>query len=197
MDFTDSTFFINFLIPLLICLARITDVSIGTVKIIFVIKGYRYVALFLAFVEIIVWLIAIGQVVKNLDNIPNVIGYALGFSLGNFIGMVIENKIALGNVIIRIITKNVDLDLISQLRKTQYGLTVLQAEGSTGPVNIIFMVIKRSDLSNIVSVIKEHNSNAFYSIEDVRYVAEGIFPKEKSKLRRFIGLENSKTTTNV
>jgi len=192
MEFIDTAFFNMFIIPLLICLARITDVSIGTIKIIFIAKGYRYIAPFLAFMEIVIWLLAIGQVMKNLDNIPNIIGFALGFSIGNFVGMIIENKIALGNVVIRVITKNGDDYLITQLRETQYGVTVSKAEGAIGPVNIIFMVIKRTDLHRIVSIINEFNPGAFYSIEDVRYVSEGIFPEEKSRFRNFISLKKGK-----
>jgi len=192
MEFTDTTLFNTIIIPLMICLARITDVSIGTIKIIFIAKGYRYIAPFLAFLEILIWLLAIGQVMKNLDNIPNIIGYAVGFSVGNFVGMVIENRIALGNVVIRIITKNGDEYLISQLRKTEYGVTVSKAEGAIGPVNIIFMVIKRTDLNKIVAIINEYNPTAFYSIEDVRYVSEGVFPKETSRLRNFINFKKGK-----
>jgi uncharacterized protein YebE (UPF0316 family) len=192
MVFPDTVFFNMFLIPLLICLARITDVSIGTIKIIFVAKGYRYIAPFLAFMEIVIWLLAIGQVMKNLDNIPNVIGYALGFSIGNFVGMVIEGRIALGNVVIRVIAKNGTDELIKQLRATEYGVTVSPAEGASGHVSVIFMVIKRADLKNIVAIIKEHNPNAFYSIEDVRYVSEGVFPRERSRLRSLFNMGKSK-----
>ena len=169
------------LIPLLICLARIVDVSIGTIKIIFVSKGYKVMAPVLAFFEIIIWLVAIGQVMKNLDNVANMIGYAVGFALGNYFGLVIENRIALGNVVLRIITKTGADELIDRLRETKYGVTVSPAEGSTGPVSLIFMVLKRSDLKNIIPIIKEHNPKAFYSIEDVRYVAEGVFPVQNSK----------------
>ena len=177
----DMNFQTIFLIPLLICLARIVDVSIGTIKIIFISKGYKFIAPVLAFFEIIIWLVAIGQVMKNLDNIANMIGYAVGFALGNYVGMVIENRIALGNVVLRIITKTDALELIARLRDTKYGVTVSPAEGSTGPVSLIFMVLKRSDLKNIIPIIKKHNPKAFYSIGDVRYVAEGIFPVQNSK----------------
>jgi uncharacterized protein YebE (UPF0316 family) len=192
MDFPDTVFFNMFLIPLLICLARITDVSIGTIKIIFIAKGYRYIAPFLAFAEIIIWLLAISQVMKNLDNIPNVIGYAVGFSIGNFVGMAIEGRIALGNVVIRVITKSDSDDLVFHLRQTNYGVTASPAEGANGPVSVIFMVIKRSDLKNVVPIIKEHNPNAFYSIEDVRYVSEGVFPRERSRLRGLFNMGKSK-----
>ncbi len=177
------------LIPLLICLARIADVSIGTLKIIFVAKGYRYIAPFLAFFEIIIWIFAIGQVMKNLNNIPNMIGYALGFAIGNFVGMVIENRLALGKVVIRIITKSGAEELVSHLRESKYGVTVSPAEGAQGPVSIIFMVINRSDVNNIVKIVKDYNPKAFYSIEDVRFVSEGVFPRKRSKVESMLNMK--------
>jgi len=192
MEFTESALFVSVGIPVLIALARIVDVSIGTVKIIFISKGYKFMAPILAFFEIIIWLGAIGQVMKNLDNVGNMIGYAVGFALGNYFGLVIENRIALGNVVLRIITKTGADELISKLRKTKYGVTVSPAEGSTGPVSLIFMVLKRSDLKNIIPIIKKHNPKAFYSIEDVRFVAEGVFPVQNSKFTDFKKLRKGK-----
>ncbi|MBN2790747.1 MAG: DUF2179 domain-containing protein [Candidatus Delongbacteria bacterium] len=180
------------IVPVLICLARIVDVSIGTIKIIFIAKGYRFIAPILAFFEIIIWLAAISQVMKNLDNMANVIAYALGFALGNYVGMVIEGKIALGMVVVRIITRTVGQDLMDHMIKENYGVTVMNAEGSTGPVHVIFTVIKRLDIGKVVSIIKEHNPNAFYSIEDIRYVSEGVFPQSRSRFGSFVRLKKGK-----
>lgn len=192
MDITSSELFPLIVVPVLICLARVVDVSIGTVKIIFIAKGYRFIAPILAFFEIIIWLAAISQVMKNLDNMANVIGYALGFALGNYVGMVIEGKIALGMVVVRIITRTVGQDLMDHMVKENYGVTVMNAEGSTGPVHVIFTVIKRLDINKVVSIIKEHNPNAFYSIEDIRYVSEGVFPQSRSRFGSFVKLKKGK-----
>ncbi|MDD3045963.1 MAG: DUF2179 domain-containing protein [Candidatus Delongbacteria bacterium] len=193
MEFTDSALFVSVGIPVLIALARIVDVSIGTIKIIFISKGYKFMAPILAFFEIIIWLGAIGQVMKNLDNVGNMIGYAVGFAMGNFVGMVIENRIALGNVVLRVITKSDADELISHLREdTKYGVTVSPAEGSSGPVSIIFMVLKRADLKRVISIVKKHNPHAFYSIEDVRYVSDGVFPAERSRFADFVRLKKGK-----
>ncbi len=193
MEFTDSALFVTVGIPVLIALARIVDVSIGTIKIIFISKGYKFMAPILAFFEIIIWLIAIGQVMKNLDNVGNMIGYAVGFAMGNFVGMVIENRIALGNVVLRVITRSDANELISHLREdTKYGVTVSPAEGSSGPVSIIFMVLKRADLKRVISIVKKHNPHAFYSIEDVRYVSDGVFPAERSRFADFVKLKKGK-----
>jgi len=111
----ESQAFITYGIPLLICLARITDVSIGTMRIIFVAKGLKYLAPILGFFEISIWLLAITQVMANLNSPLNFLAYALGFSLGNYLGMYIENRLAIGMVVIRIITKRDANQLINVL----------------------------------------------------------------------------------
>ncbi|MFB1009089.1 MAG: DUF5698 domain-containing protein [Sulfurospirillum sp.] len=124
-------------IPLLIALARITDVSIGTLRIIFVSKGLRLWAPILGFFEVSIWLMAISKVMANLTNPINYIAYALGFSLGNYIGMFIESRLALGMVVVRIITKRDSHVLVAALRALRYSVTVADAEGNTGAVNIM------------------------------------------------------------
>ena len=102
--FFDSFWFEWVLIPVLICLARIVDVSIGTLRIIFVSKGMRGIAPILGFFEVIIWLVAIGQIFQNLSNWVNYIAYGAGFAMGNFVGIYIEGKISLGYTLVRIIT---------------------------------------------------------------------------------------------
>lgn len=175
-DFTHSPYFAYFIIPLLICLARIVDVSLGTIRIILVSKGAKKIAPILGFFEILIWLIAIGQVMQNLTNVVNYFAYALGFALGNYIGILIEQKLAIGIVVVRIITATDASELIGFLKKANYGVTVIDAEGANGPVHLIYTVIRRSSLPIIITHIKDFNPKAFYSIEDVRFVSEGIFP---------------------
>ncbi|MFV0481533.1 MAG: DUF2179 domain-containing protein [Campylobacteraceae bacterium] len=158
-------------IPLLICLARITDVTIGTVRIIFVSKGMKNIAPILGFVEICIWLTAITQVMENLTNPINFFAYALGYSLGNYLGIYIEGKIALGAVVIRIITKRDSHSLITKLRE-KGSVTVIDAEGNNGPVNVIFMVIKRAEINQVLPIILHFNPNAVYSIQDVRHASD-------------------------
>lgn len=175
-EFTQSPFFLYFLIPLLICLSRIVDVSLGTLRIILVSKGAKKIAPVLGFFEVLIWLIAIGQVMQNLTNVYNYVAYALGFALGNYIGIMIEQKLALGMVVVRIITRQDAADLVNYMKDTDFGLTVIEAHNGEEPVNIIFTVIKRSDLPLMISHIKNFNPKAFYSVEDVRYVSNAIVP---------------------
>ena len=177
--------FILYGIPVLIALARIADVSIGTLRIIFVSKGLRLWAPILGFFEVTIWLLAISKVMENLTNPINYIAYAIGFSLGNYIGMYIESRLAIGMVVVRIITKRDSHILVAALRALRYSVTVVEGEGNNGAVNIIFTVIKRSDITRVRELIALHNPQAVYSIEDVRHASDPSFPIEISKRSRF------------
>ena len=183
-DIIQSEAFTLYGIPLLICLARITDVSIGTLRIIFVSKGLRLWAPILGFFEVTIWLLAISKVMANLTNPINYIAYAVGFSLGNYIGMFIENRLAIGMVVVRIITKRDSQILVGALRALRYSVTVVEGEGNNGAVNIIFTVIKRSDIERVRELIAKHNPQAVYSIEDVRHASDPSFPTEISRRSR-------------
>lgn len=165
------------LLPLLICCARIIDVSLGTLRIIFVSKGFRLMASVMGFFEVLIWIIVISQVMQNLDSIINYLAYALGFSLGSYVGMTIERRLSLGMVIIRVITALDAQELTAFMRKEGYGVTVLNAEGASGRVNVILTVIKRTDIAGVIGHIKRFNPKAFYTVEDIQTVTEGVFPE--------------------
>lgn len=167
---TDSTAFVYIILPLLVFLARIIDVSIGTLRIIFVAKGLKYFAAILGFFESLIWLIAVAQVMQNLNSWQTYIAFACGFAAGNYVGVFIEEKIALGNLLIRIITMKEAEELVNVLWKAGYGVTSVDARGESGPVKLIFSITKRRNLGKIVAIIKKYNPNAFYTIEDMRYV---------------------------
>ncbi|NOZ61335.1 MAG: DUF2179 domain-containing protein [Calditrichaeota bacterium] len=164
------------LLPLLIFLARIMDVSIGTMRIIFVSRGRREISAVLGFFEVLIWLIAIRQIFNNLDNPACFLGYALGFATGNYIGMFIENKLAIGIQVVRIITRRDATPLINRFRKLGFGVTIVHGEGARGHVKLIFMVVPRKEIAQIVHDIQSFNPKAFFSIEDIRSAEEGIFP---------------------
>lgn len=167
------------ILPILIFLARICDVSLGTIRVIFISKGIRYLAPIIGFFEVIIWLLAIGQIMNNLTNFVAYIAYGAGFAAGTYIGMAIEEKISLGLVSVRIITKKDPGELIQYLRLNNYGVTSLDGEGGTGKVKMVFTIIKRQDLPHVVEIIKQFHPNAFYSVDDVKSVGEGIFPENR------------------
>ncbi len=168
--FFDSNWFIYGLLPLLIFLARIIDVTMDTLRIIFVSKGNKIVAPILGFFEILIWLIAITRIMENLDNITTYIAYASGFAVGNYVGLLVEQKLAIGTQLIRIITAKDASILIENLRDKGFGLTAIDAEGKDGPVHVIFLNIRRKLVPQIIGIVNNCNPKAFYSIEDVRAV---------------------------
>lgn len=182
MAFLNSDTFTFVLLPFLIFTARICDVTLGTIRIIFVSRGQKILAPLVGFVEILIWLTAIGKIMQNLGNVYCYLAYAGGFAAGNFIGIYIEEKLAMGLFLIRIITRKDANGLIDALNCRGYGATSIPAQGSTGEVSIIYCVIKRGDLRDVVEIIKKFNPRAFYSIEDVRFASEGVFPLRRPVL---------------
>lgn len=175
-DLLQSETFVLVGTPLLIFLSRIVDVTFGTLRIIFIARGLSILAALVGFFEVLVWLLAITQVMQNLTNWVTYFAYALGFSAGNFVGIAIEKRLAIGNLIIRIITRREADDLVKFLWDSGYGVTSVNARGETGPVKLIFTIAKRKKLPEIVGIIKRFNPNAFYTIEDVRFVNETLTP---------------------
>jgi uncharacterized protein YebE (UPF0316 family) len=180
-EFMDTEFFNWVVLPVLIALARIMDVTVGTLRLIFVARGYKNLAPVLGFVEVIIWLVAISQIFQHLDNIMCYIGYGAGFAAGNYIGIHLAEKMSLGTVVIRIIAKKDTTDLINILREANYGVTTVDAEGKAGPVRIIFSIVKRKDLRDALELVNHHNPHAFYTIEEVQTVNEGYFRAQHAR----------------
>ncbi|MCX6239022.1 MAG: DUF2179 domain-containing protein [Bacteroidia bacterium] len=172
----DSTIIDFVLLPLMIFFARIIDVSLGTLRIVMIAKGQKRIAPILGFFEVLIWLIAIGRIMQNLDNWICYIAYAGGYATGNYVGMLIEEKLAVGIVQLQIITVNDSGQLINALKVAGYGITHHNALGgaSGNLVNVIYSVVLRTDVSKVVTIIEEYNPNAFYSIGDVRSVNKGL-----------------------
>jgi uncharacterized protein YebE (UPF0316 family) len=182
VSFYNSDTFVWIVLPILIFCARLCDVSLGTLRIIFVSHGLKYVAPIVGFFEINIWLLAIGQIMQHLNNLACYFAYAGGFATGAFIGMLIEEKLSIGMVMIRIICKHDATDLIKSLQEAEYGVTTHDAEGIKGPVKIIFAVIRREDLHDILDRIHKIHPHAFYSVEDIRSVGEAMFPYHRHRL---------------
>jgi len=182
LAFYSSDLFKWVILPILIFLARLTDVSLGTLRIIFVSHGLKYIAPIVGFIEINIWLLAIVQIMQNLNNLACSFAYAGGFALGAFVGMTIEEKLSIGMVMVRIICKHDTTDLIKSLQEAEYGVTTHDAEGINGPVKIIFAVIRREDLHDILDRIHKIHPHAFYSVEDIRSVGEAMFPYHRHRL---------------
>ena len=167
------------ILPLMIFLARVADVSIGTVRVIFVSRGLKYLAPVVGFFEILIWLLAIGQIMKNLSNPVCYIAYAGGFAIGNFVGICIAEKLSLGIVLIRVVTKKDAAELVENLKSADYGVTSINGHGTAGQVKVVFTIVPRREVKKVVDLIKKFNPKAFYTIEEVGFVEKGVLPPKQ------------------
>jgi len=165
-----------FILPLLVFAARVADVTLGTMRIIFTSRGRRHIAPLLGFVEVFIWIAMVGQIVKSAHSLNAYLGYAAGFAAGTYIGMKIEERLALGTLVLRIILAQGGDELAHSLRAAGFGVTIVNGEGSTGAVKLLYTVIKRKDFGAVAAVIHAIAPRAFFSVEEVRSAESGIFP---------------------
>ena len=181
MEHLNSDIVTYVLLPLFIFFARIFDVSLGTLRIIFVTKGMRKVAPFVGFFEVLIWLLAISRIMQDLDNWVCYVAYAGGFATGNFVGMYLEERLAIGHEMIRVITRKDATNLIEDLRNKGYGVTSVKAEGIEGEVAVIYIIARRSMIQEVLDEINQFNPRALYTVESIKYVNKEIFHRSEEE----------------
>lgn len=179
-DFINSDLFAWVLLPLLIFISRIMDVSIGTVRLIFVSKGFKYLAPLLGFFEVTIWLVAISQIMQHLNNVMCYIAYGSGFAMGNYFGIVLEEKMSIGTVLIRVMPKFSTEELVKHLREKHFAVTTVDVEGREGKVKMLMSIINRVHANEFIDIVNKYNPRAFYSIEDINTVKEGYFKRHRT-----------------
>jgi uncharacterized protein YebE (UPF0316 family) len=171
MEIFNSPYFNYLLLPLLIFCLRICDVTLDTMRIIFMTKGYKNLAPVIGFFEILIWIVAISRTMQNLhNNWLCYFAYAGGFATGNYVGMLLDEKLAIGHEIIRVISKVNSLGMTGTLRGAGFGVTTVKATGMEGEVEIVFVVVNRKNLKNAIEIIQNNNPSAFFTIENVHFV---------------------------
>lgn len=168
-----SDIFRYLILPFLIFFARVCDVTLSTIRIIFVMNGKRNIAPILGFFEAFIWLLAVGQIISQVDNIFAYLAYAGGFATGTYVGMYVEERLAVGMAVLRLITKEVNEGMLGFLHENKFSYSLVDAVGKKGKVNLVFFVVKRENLHRLIDGINEHHPNAFYTIENIRKVNEG------------------------
>lgn len=181
----DSSFFESDLyrwgvLPFLIFLCGASYVTLVTLRNILLSKSVKYIVPVLGFFEVFIWLIAITQIFKNLDNVACYIAWALGFALGILFGIKIEERLALGIQVMRVITNADCTKLVEDFHANNFGVTIVDGKGYKGPVKILFTILKRKDVPAAIELINRHAPASFYSIEDIRTINLGVFPGSRS-----------------
>lgn len=170
-------------LPLIIFFARIVDVTLGTLRIVFISRGLRKYAPILGFFEVLVWIVVIGQLVQNIHSVTAYICYAGGFAMGNFVGLYIENRLAFGVLVIRIIVSEGGNELAQILHDKGFGITRLEAQGSIAPVMLLYTIVKRKDANQVLEVIHQYAPKAFVTIEEAKSIEQGFFTQNKDQYR--------------
>lgn len=171
MEIMNSPYFSYILLPLLIFCLRICDVTLDTMRIIFMTKGYKNLAPVIGFFEILIWIVAISRTMQNLNNNwLYYVAYAGGFATGNYVGMLLDEKLAIGHEIIRVISKINSGVMTVGLREAGFGVTTVKAIGMDGDVEIVFVVVNRKNLKSAIEIIEKQNPSAFFTIENVHFV---------------------------
>ncbi len=173
------------LLPVIIFFARILDVTLGTLRIIFVSKGEKYIAPLIGFFEVLIWIVVISQIFSRANDIVAYLSYAAGYATGNFVGIFIEQKIAFGVLLIRAYTRKSGGELVALLNSEGYGATTYKGEGAKDRVEIVETVVERSEMKKVERIINGYDPGIFYVAEDVRSKQKGIFPRPGLSLFRW------------
>ena len=150
---------------LIIFSLRLADQSLGTMRTLLVSKNKPIYAALIGLVESAIWIVAISQVIKEIDD-PVLIGaYAAGFAAGTILGTYIERIVGVGNIVVRVFTPFNSPSVAETLRDNGHGVTVIDGEGKDGPVKIYLCVIPRRKLKSVLNMIEEINPNAYITTD--------------------------------
>jgi uncharacterized protein YebE (UPF0316 family) len=166
---------------LFIFLARVADMSLDVLRLLMLTRGYAVTAAVVGFFEVTVFVVALGWVLYDGLNDPiKIIAYAGGFATGNLVGAVIEEKMAIGYVVIQVFpSKETCNELIIHLRENNYGVTRIEGEGRFGPRDILMVTTKRKNMPYIIKTIEQVAPETFFSISDIRSIHGGVFPRRR------------------
>jgi len=167
-------------LPLIVFATRVLDVTLGTMRIIFLSRGRKLLAPLLGFVEVLIWITVVSQIVGGAHNIVAYVAYAAGFAVGNYVGMVIEDRLAIGTLVIRIILSKDGEALVENLHNAGFGVTHVDGQGATGPVMLVYTVVMRKELQRVVDIIHTNSPKSFFTVEELRSFQQGIFPHRQT-----------------
>jgi uncharacterized protein YebE (UPF0316 family) len=154
---------------------RVTDMSFDTLRVLFVIRGRRPLAWILGFMQSALWVIAITSVLNNLDNLWNIVAYASGFATGNVVGMIIEERLAIGHSHLRIISSRRGDAIVEAVRAAGYAATEVAGRGKDGTVALISCSVRRRDISRVQKEIYKEDPEAFVTLEEIRPLHRGYW----------------------
>ena len=166
--------------PLIIFFMRIGDVSLATVRMLLIMRNARLWAPLIGFFEVLIWLLAAGTAIQHLDSPWHVLGYAGGFAAGNWVGLLLEPRLAFGFASIQVFARSNGGELAEALRAFGHGVTLIPGQGREGPVDLIISIVKRKDLPAVNDLVTDLAPESFITVEEPTAIHRGwLFPKRR------------------
>lgn len=166
--------------PLVIFCLRIVDVSMATMRMLLTMRNVRFAVPLIGFFEVLVWIVAIGSAVRHLDSPLHVLGYAGGFATGTFVGLWLEEQLAMGLASMQVISRFGGIELADGLRNRGFGVTEFIGQGREGRVEVIQTVVRRRDIERVLEEVDRWDPDAFVSVEEPRAIRKGwMFPQRR------------------
>ncbi len=173
-------------LPVLVFFAETCVVTLCTLRTIFLTRGWRGLAASLGFFEVSIWLFAISQVMNHLSSPDCYVAFAGGFALGNYLGVSLEKKLAIGQVAVRVTTRRDPADLVQHLGSAAAGVTAQRVHAHAGPAHVVLAVVRRRELSRILDSVRRFDDGAFYSVHDLQAAAPDVLPRPQRRLARLL-----------
>jgi uncharacterized protein YebE (UPF0316 family) len=170
-----------FLEALLIFGLRVLGIAVSTLSTLMTVQGRKVYAVAAGFVSSLVYVIAIGKVVTNLNNVWNIIAYAGGFAGGTLVGMVLEQRLALGYAEVRFISIEDGHDLAGALREAGFGVTELEGHGREKTVEVVSVLIPRKEVKNVLQIGQRVDDEAIVTVTDSRSVQRAYWHTERCR----------------
>jgi uncharacterized protein YebE (UPF0316 family) len=179
------------LLPLIILVARIVETSLETIRTIYILRGNQYLATGMGMVKVAIWLLSTGLVLTNLQNIAGIVAYIAGYGIGTIIGMELEGRISIGNVVVRVISTGDPVPFMAKAAGLGYGITRLEGSGYfSSAVSVLLMVVPRKELSKLLIMIQTDFPDMLFTVEDIRKANKKgriYYGDRKGWLSRFFG----------
>lgn len=166
---------------LFIFLARVLDMGLATIRILMLMRGKSLNAAFIGFFESAIYILALREVILNLDSPVRIGVYAMGFAAGNYVGSMVEERMAVGFATVQVISLTCTDTLVEELRKEGFGVTVIEGCGKEGLHEILSVLVRRKDLSRLMNIVNKMDANAFVSVMDTKKIVGGFFARKKDK----------------
>lgn len=163
----------------IIFIAKIADVSLMTIRVAAIIRGKKAFAAMIGFLEALILMLALNIIFQNIDNITNIVAYALGFASGNYIGCWIDEKLALGYANVQIIPKAYNTNLASELRQKGFGVTSVVGQGKEGSHQVLNVVAKRKEVNSLIKTVKQYEPDCFTTVIEPKYIYGGYIKKSR------------------